>query len=205
MALKMIHFFEDEDDGLGWSEVWFLSTTGIDTGITIATQWAAQRVKILSPDVTITYARISANQPADNATRPRQQRQAALIRLNEIGAVNGAGGRQADTPWQAVKARWTGAVFTVFRTQLLRGLPDVWFDKGSDKTAQAAMSQWFPGALNFITANGMQIRHLNPVVPPATARVYSYVTPSTAFYEGYTRRATGRPFGLPRGRQPNRT
>lgn len=204
MTLRMIHFFEDEDDGLGWSEVWYLGTTDFTQAQTAAFNWAQQRALILSPDVTITYSRIVGNLPVNNAVRPRQQRLATLSRLDQVGAQNGAGGRQGDLPWTAAKMRWQSSDKTVFRTQLLRGLPDIWFDKGSDKLAQASLTQWVPGALAIIGANTMQIRHLNPVVPPATSRVYSYVAPGSGTYEGYTRRATGRPFGLPRGRRSNR-
>lgn len=205
MSLRMVHFFLDEDDGLGWSEVWYLNSSDLTGAQQIAQTWATTRAKILSPDVTIIYARLVSNLPANTAPRPRQQRLATLQRLDVVGTANPGQQRSGDLPWTAVKCRWTSGDYTVFRTQLLRGVPDVWFDQGSDKIAQAGMGLWIPGALQVITQSGMTIRHLNPLVPPATSRVYSYTSPVFGTYEGFTRRATGRPFGLPRGRAPKRT
>ncbi len=205
MTLRMIHFFEDEDDGLGWSEVWYLGLTDFTQAQTIAQNWAAVRSAILAPDVTITYARIVGNLPTTAAPRARQQRLATLTRLNQLGTAQGAGGRFGDLPWTAVKLRWQSADNSVFRTQLIRGLPDIWFDKGEDKTASAALRAWTGQALGAIAQNNMQIRHVQGLPVKPDTRPYVYVAPASMTYEGYTRRATGRPFGLPRGRRPNRT
>jgi len=205
MPVRVVLFFEDEDDGLGWSEVWYCGTSTIEQGLNSGADFAATRAKILSVDSSITYCRAVANLPADNGKRPRQTRNAGLQRLNIQGTAQAGGARSGDLPWTAIKVRWETADFSIFRTQLLRGLPDVWFDQGNDKIGMAAMAQWLPVALGVLNKNNMQIRHLNQLVPPALNRTYSYVAPARADYEGYTRRATGRPFGLPRGRRPNRT
>jgi hypothetical protein len=205
MPVKGIMYFEDEDDGLGWSEVFYLGTSTLSNGLLGMTAIAQARIKALSIDSSITYARVITNLPADNAVRPRQQRNAALTRLNLQGQANAGGQRSGDLPWAAVKVRWVSSDLQIFRTQLLRGLPDNWFDQGNDKIAQAALATFIPMYVSVLAANMAQIRHLNPVVPPATARVYSYVGIARGIYEGYTHRDTGRPFGLPRGRRPNRT
>jgi hypothetical protein len=205
MTLRMIHFFEDEDDGLGWSEVWYLGVSDFTAAQDIARSWAATRAQILAPDVQITYSRIVGNLPATAAPRARQQRLATLQRINQLGTAQGAGGRFGDTPWQAVKLRWQSADQSVFRTQLVRGLPDAWFDKGDDKVGSAAVRAWTQAALAAIGANTMQIRHVVGLPVKPDTRPFAYVAPQTLTYEGYTRRATGRPFGLPRGRRSNRT
>lgn len=204
MALKLTHFFLDEDDGLGWSEVWYLNTNNFDDARTFGRNIAASRLRICSPEIQITFQRVTGNLPADTQARARQQRASTLERVSLNGTNNPAGGREADLPWTCVKIRYISAVPTVFRTQLTRGLPDVFYDKGEDKLAKAQVANWLPGHLGVLVASGAQVRHLNPPVPPATFRVYSYQAVNSGQYEGYTRRATGRPFGLPRGRRSNR-
>lgn len=204
MALKLTQWFLDEDDGLGWSEVWYLAGNDFSVALASGRAIANSRAKIMSPEITITYQRVTGNLPADDAPRAHQQRNSALERLGIDGTNNPAGGRNADLPWTCVKIRYNSANLAVFRVQLTRGLPDVFYDQGNDKVAAAQIANWLPGHLGVLVNNGAQIRHLNPIVPPATARVYQYINVASGQYEGYTRRATGRPFGLPRGRRSNR-
>jgi len=203
MPFKIIHFFRDTSDGLGWSEVWYNQSANFDQAQTAGTSLAARRVQLLAPDNILEYMRVIGNLPVDTQERPRQQRQATLTRLNLEGQAQVAPD-DSDLPWTAVKVRWTAADPGIFRTQLLRGVPDSWFDQGSDKLAAVKVANWIRGVLPTLALQQYAIRHLNPIVPPALFRVYSYTLPVTGQYEGYTRRATGRPFGLPRGRRPNR-
>jgi hypothetical protein len=203
-TFKVIHFFRDQSEGLGWSEVWYIDAANFDAAESGAQNWANQRVKILSRDCLIEYQRIVGNQPANTAPRVRQQRSSTLQKLDLQGVAPGAAGANADLPWTAVKVRWAAGDVSIFKTQLLRGVPDAWFDNGTDKLGAASIKQWIVAAQGVLLGQGLRIRHTLPIVPPAIGRVYTFEAVIRGTYEGYTRRATGRPFGLPRGRRPNR-
>ena len=201
---KCLLFFRDEADGLGWSEVWYQEAANFDQAEQGNTNWANRRSTILARDIVIEYSRIIGNQPTTDAPRVRQQRSATLQKLSIQGSAAGAGGANSDLPWVAVKVRWAAADISIFRTQLLRGVPDNWFDNGQDKLGSANVKQWILLAQADLFKNAFRIRHKNPIVPPAVARVFAFEAPARGTYEGYTRRATGRPFGLPRGRRAKR-
>jgi len=198
---KCIHFFRDQSEGLGWSEVWYVEAANFDQAEVSGNNIATTRSRLLSRDIIIEYQRIVGNQPSDNAPRARQPRAATLQRIDIQGGVPGANGANSDLPWVAVKVRWAASAVEKFRTQLLRGVPDGWFDLGSDKLAKAQIGTWIVPMIATLNANQARIRNLLPLVPPATARIYQFNAPARGTYEGYTRRATGRPFGLPRGRK----
>jgi len=201
---KAVHFFRDTSEGLGWSEVWYVEAANFDQAEESGSNIATTRARVLSQDCTIEYQRIIGNQPATTAVRPRQPRSATLQRLDQRGLVPGRNGENADLPWTAVKVRWAAADVSIFRTQLIRGVPDTWFEGGSDKLGAANFKTWIVVMTNQLRAMQARIRHTLPIVPPATFRVYDFNSVARGTYEGYTRRATGRPFGLPRGRRPNR-
>ena len=183
--------------------MWYITAANFDQAETSGITIANRRVSLLAPDNVIEYQRIIGSQPDTDAPRPRQQRQATLQRLSLEGQAAVAPD-DSDLPWTAVKVRWAANDVSVFRTQLLRGVPDSWFDQGSDKLANAKVKNWIIAMVKSLQAAAATIRHKNPIVPPAVSRVFSYQSVARGTYEGYTRRATGRPFGWPRGRRPKR-
>jgi hypothetical protein len=204
MIFKVIHFFRDSNDGLGWSEVWYCDAGNIDQAVSNASNVATTRARILSSDIILEWQRVVGNQPINKTPRPRQERAATLDRLDLQGSAGRGQAINSDLPWVAVKVRWAAGNVAIFRVQLLRGVPDSWFEGGSDKVAKANFQNWIPVMVRQLQLNTMRIRHVvGPKVVPDN-RAFSFETLNNGTYEGYTRRATGRPFGLPRGRAPKR-
>lgn len=201
---KVVHFFRDVSDGLGWSEVWYVEAANFDQAEASGENIATTRTRLLARDIILEWQRVIGNQPATTAARPRQPRAAVLQRLNKPGIYPGVIGAFSDFTTTCVKVRWAANAVEKFRTQLLRGIPDDLFQNGDDKNAAAAVGQWIVPMVQTLQNNSARIRHTLAIVPPNTFRVYEFNAPVRGTYEGYTRRATGRPFGLPRGRRANR-
>jgi len=200
---KIIHMLRDRSTGNGWSEVYYTNAANYDQALAAGEAVANARVFALAPDNLLEYIRVTGNQPADTTPRTRQPRSSALIKVSIEGLATRAPD-DSDLPWSAVKIRWLAADISKFRVQLIRGVPDTWYDQGSDKIASAALVQWIARMVRVFTIQQIMIRHLAPIVPPAVQRVYDFVQIQRGIYEGYTFRATGRPFGLQRGRAPKR-
>lgn len=201
---KCIHFFRDSDSGLGWSEVWYLTAGNYDQAVAQGKSIAISRVRVLAQTNFITHQRITGNQPDNDAARARQPRSSVLDRLDFQGQAKGGPDPQGDWTTTSAKVRWAAADVSIFRVQLLRGVPDDYFAAGSDKVAQASFANWVGKHIDTLQAQGATIRHLAPIVPPAAFRVYTFNTPFRGTYEGYATRQTGRVFNLPRGRAPKR-
>jgi hypothetical protein len=202
---KGVHFFRSTTSGLGWSEVWYVDAPDYNTAVSSMANIATRRCRVLANDVLIEYQRVIGNQPLTTQVRARQQRSAVLDKL-DLQGIAGAGLRGVgDLSWVAVKMRWAASAVEIFRTQLLRGVPDDWYDGGSDKVAKARLAEWAPTMVQALRDNSARIRHVfGPPITPGI-RDYHFESPVNGTYEGYTRRATGRPFGLPRGRRAART
>lgn len=201
--MKLVQFFTDTDSHLGWSEVWY----GIWADFTQARQdglaICSARRQLLTETATLTYFRVTGGIADDTQARPRQQRQSILTKIDFDGQAP-AKQKFGDWTTTAVKVRFEAPNPTIFRTQLMRGIPDEWWELGNDQTAKDRLGQLLGPYVAVLTARNVKIRHLNPIVPPALFRVYSYPAPVRATFTGYTRRATGRVFDLPRGRRSKR-
>jgi len=203
MAFKLIQFFRDTDSGLGWSEVWYLTSPDFTAAEQDGRAICTARQQLLVETVILEYMRITGGIADDTAPRAKQQRQSILRKLSLEGQT-AAKEKWGDWTTTAVKVRFAAADPTKFRTQLMRGLPDEWWALGNDNVAKARLGNLLPQYVAVLQVRKAAIRHLKPIVPPAVNRVYEYLAPITAVYTGYTRRATGRVFDLPRGRRPKR-
>src|SRR5207245_7287248 len=87
---KCVHFFKDEDTGLGWSEVWYLTAGNFDQAVAQGQQIGQSRIAILANTNQLTYQRITGNQPATDAPRTRQPR-ASVLNLLELTGTAKAG------------------------------------------------------------------------------------------------------------------
>jgi len=202
---KVTHFFTDHDTQLGWSESWFVTADNFDQANNQGRRLASSRIIIASPVIELTYMRVAGNQPDSTPHTIGQGRNATLQRMQMSGQAIAGADKPADWTTTAAKVRFSNQDRTVFVTRLFRGLPDAWWADGLDTLAQARINAWLQGDfLNALNLAAATIRHLNPVVPPATIRIYQYTSITRGTYEGYTRRATGRPFNLPRGRKSKR-
>jgi hypothetical protein len=201
---KIIHMLRDRSTGNGWSEVYYTNAANYDQALASSLAVANGRVWALAPDNILEYHRVTGNQPLDTTPRTRQPRASALERISLEGTASRAP-EDSDLPWSAVKVRWVAGDISKFRVQLVRGVPDSWFDQGQDKVASGQFKLWINRMLRIFTLQQIMIRHLAPIVPPAVQRNYEFVQIANGIYEGYTFRATGRPFGLQRGRASKRT
>jgi len=192
---KVTMMFQDFNQTLGWVENWYVAASGASTALSQATAVAQARCGILCSPNIISYIRISGNLP-ENATSPPRQRAALLSRVNLQGSYSPTT-NSPDTAWQAAKIRFAESTGFVFRTQLMRGLSDDLWSAGTDKIAQARFNAFLPGFVAALVANNFLLRHKNRAAPSSPV----YFPIASAQYEGLTRRATGRPLLLPRGRR----
>jgi hypothetical protein len=194
---KVIHFF-NKDSGFpaGWSEVWYTDAANFDQAEDNGVQWAGKRAQILSSQFVIQAQRVTSN--IQHTPGPKATRKATLKVLNQGGNAVGGEPEKGDLPWSCVNVRWRAADVSIFRSQLLRGLPDDWYAGNSDKIAKLKIDAWLPQAVRVLAIGVMRIRHKDPL----SIGGFAYVAPASAQYIGYTKRDTGRPFGLLRGRQP---
>jgi len=193
-TVKVTFFFQDDEQSLGWSENWFLTAADFNAAQTAANNIAQTRVQILASPLVLKYVRCSGNLAPTVPHAPRQ-------RLANLTAplLQGSYRPSTDFPdvaWTAAKMRWTNNDGTIFRVQLIRGISDEFWANGEDKIAQTQMKLWAKQMTATLVANQALIHHVVRGNPAGT-----YVAMAKGFYEGLTRRATGRPSYLPRGRR----
>jgi hypothetical protein len=194
---KVLFFFQDDAQSLGWSEVHYWSGDTILNAQAAAFKLAQARVGLLSIGIDLKYIRCSGNDQPGTAHTYRQ-RLASLTAPLLRGSFSPATDSE-DLAWSAMKIRITNNDGTIFRVQLVRGIPDVIWDLASDKVGRKKMEAPIARYIKALVDGHFQIRHL---VRGNPAR--SYVPIAAGFYEGLTRRATGRPSYLPRGRRHKR-
>jgi hypothetical protein len=194
-VVKGILLFEDGVQSAGWSEVYYFDAGTLPNALAAMNLLAAQRTKILSREHTITHIRIS--NPVVPAAQGfiRGQRAATLVPIGLKGNAADAG-EGPDVVWTGAMVRYMDNSQTIFRNQILRGVPDDWWSNGSDKVAKPAMNEFLPGWLRQLQAMTAYVLHFS------RANNNKNPTPITiANYMKMTRRATGRPFVLLRGRR----
>jgi hypothetical protein len=195
-VFKATHLFDSTVRNTGWSETWYVEandfTDATQKGFNIATA----RLQMLEMGYTLHYMRVSANVPMIPKP-PRRTRAAGLTNLSLQG--NGGGGPfgiDPDLAWTAALLRVSDATLAVFRNFLLRGIPDNLWSGGSDKIAKAFFAQKLGPFAVALQAAQAVILHKQQVPPPLNP-----VFIKTIQFERMARRATGRPFGLDRGRR----
>ena len=189
--------FVDEVESLGWTETYYLNGNDLSKGLDDMATLATVRAQALSVRRSIGWVRTSSNVPNLPVIPPPppRQRQACLRRVDIPGSYKAATG-EPDTAWQAAKIRYSSTDCLVFRTFLMRGLDDSLWSNGDDKIAKAFFKQFLPKWVAALAALPCYILHKNRVGPAINPVVIA-----KAEYEGMTRRATGRPLFLPRGRR----
>jgi len=192
---KVTFTFSDFFQTQGFVENWYVLGTDVNSAMAKADQIAQQRVGILAAGLSLSYIRLSGNLP-EGATSPPRQRAAVLKRVDYNGSYKPSVDK-ADLVFVAAKVRYANNDGTVFRVQLMRGLSDELWSDGNDKIAQVAFKNFLPNFQQALQSNDFQIRHKNRAAP--TVPIYTAI--NKAQYEALTRRATGRPLFLPRGRR----
>lgn len=191
---KVVFFFNDPSQSLGWSEVWYAAGADINSIQNAAQAVAATRVQILCSPLMLTYCRVSLNL-APTAPGVRRQRLASLTAPLLEGSFRPSSDF-SDVAWTAAKIRWANNDGTIFRIQLIRGISDECWQNGNDKLGQQFIRPWVKSYLKQLQAANFQLHHVVRGVPAG-----SYIALGSGLYEGLTRRATGRPSYLPRGRR----
>lgn len=196
---KTLHIFDAVDQTAGWQEVWYLDAGNLDEAQTKSLAIATKRVTAVSAGFNLEWIRCSANAqpPTPGVFR---QRNANLRRVSLNGSYPGTLTTDADTVWQAARCRFSDATEQIFRPVLMRGLPDTSWSQGNDKILKAFFTQWLPGFVATLVANSAQIMHLvrgNPLRTPTPI--------ARGFFEQISKRDTGRPLFLYRGRATKST
>jgi hypothetical protein len=194
-VVKGIMLFEALNQVSGWSEVYNITAADLNAALTSMNSLAQARCAILQSHFMITHVRVSNPVVAPTPGFIRGQRTATLQEVNLPGSFGVSTGAP-DVVWTCAMVRWMDATKTVFRNQLFRGLDDSFWSSGDDKIAAANMVGFVATFTAALVAAGAVILHrirpmlnINPVVI------------QSGQYQKITRRATGRPFVLLRGRR----
>lgn len=194
-VVKGIMLFEAFDQVAGWSEVYNIQADTLPDAVTRLTALAQVRCVILQSLFTITHLRIS--NPVTPATPGfiRGQRVATLKEVNLPGSYGGVSS-SPDVVWTCGMCRFTDATQTIFRNILFRGVADELWAGGNDKLAQAVFKNWLGQFIPALVNVGAVILHR---VRPGLNIIPALITQGQ--FMKMTRRATGRPFVLLRGRK----
>lgn len=195
MPFKVTFFFTQPEESLGWSEVHYAAGADFPSVQLAARQVANVRTQILASPCTLDFIRVSGNL-APTTPMVRRQRLASLTAPALVGSATPKDSSFPDVAWTAVKVRLTNTDGTIFRIQLLRGVPDSFWSEGNDVQAGLAMRGFVKAYLGALQAANFQGHHIVRGNPAGI--YYSY---GQCIFEGMTRRATGRPSYLPRGRR----
>lgn len=196
MALKCIMLFKGGDQDGGWSEVYNLNMATVDQAVAAMDALAAVRVQIMTGDNTVIGYRITLPLAPPGAGFIRAQRTAYLATRNIPGAV-GLTTNSSDVLWTGAMVRLNDATKTIFRNQIYRGIPDSFWSAGTDKSAMATLTPfWVNKWVAALQANAAGIVHRLRGQPGT-----QFAPITNGEYIRITRRATGRAFGLLRGRR----
>jgi len=193
---KVQHLFDTGIRPDGWSETWYVNAddqkSAQDQGKTIA----QARVQLLATKYVLHYQRVTSNIPTIPAPAQRRVRKASLENMSLTAKPGGGTTATPDLPWMAALIRVQNSDRTVFRNFLMRGLPDELWSNGNDDQARAFFSTFLGGFAKQLKAAAAVILHKQDVPPPLSPLPIIYCD-----YERMVKRATGRPFGLDRGRR----
>jgi len=194
-VVKGMLLFEDGVQAAGWSEVYYFDAGTLVNAVTKLKDLAARRTQILHPEHTITHLRVSNPVVPPGPGFIRGQRAATLVPLGLKGNAP-ASGEGPDVVWTGAMVRYSDVTETIFKNQILRGVPDVWWTAGNDKVGKPTMNTWLPKWLTELKNMSAYILHF-----VRGLNVKQPVVIANADYMKMTRRATGRPFVGLRGRR----
>jgi hypothetical protein len=194
-VVKGILLFLDGVQSAGWSEVYYFDAVNLTKALDSLGALAGVRTRILHPQHTITHMRISNPVVPPGPGNIRGQRTATLIPLNLMGNATDSN-LGPDVVWTGAMVRYMDDSLTIFRNQILRGVPDVWWSAGSDKIAKPSIDNFLLAWLRQLQAMNAYVLHTNRGI-----NVKTPVLITSANYMKMTRRATGRPFVGLRGRR----
>jgi hypothetical protein len=195
VAVKVTLLFSGGDQDGGWSEVYYVAGSDVNSGLQAAQALIPVRLRILSPDNACLGARITQPLAPPGAGFLRAQRAAYLYSQVTRGSAGGFGFPSSDVLWTGVMLRLNDVTLSIFKNQVYRGVPDSYWANGTSTGAVAAMAIWMPAWLAVLTQVNATIRHLTR---PATT---TFSAIRSLEYIRVSRRATGRAFGLLRGRR----
>jgi len=199
MPTRGLMFFVSRTINAGWTEDWFLSASDLDGAMASLQNIADERIKFLGRNYDLEWLRVTDNIPLAVPAPPRRQRSVLLDHFQKRGLL-GTTADSGDTPWEALKVRFQSTDKHCFRVQNLRGVPDSLWSGGGPVNLKAAMGPYIQPYNTKLVVNGAQIRHVNNTSP----KTFTYFNVSKAIIEDLSRRATGRPSFLPRGRRSKR-
>lgn len=199
MTMRMDMVFEAERVSAGWTESWYLGGTDLNAGLAIADLVGRARLNCLARNFFLDFVRVTVNTALAVPQQARRQRE-VLIRSLQLRGYLGNTSESGDMPWAALKIRWRGANPKCFRVQNLRGIPDNLWTAGGPANLIAQFTPALTPYKQVVIQQNCQMRHAE-VTNPAT---FSYTNVIAAEIENLSRRATGRPPFLPRGRRSKR-
>lgn len=199
MAIKFDMVFEQTVLKTGWIETWYLDGSDLDIAIASGQRIATNRAALIASGVTITFVRCTQNVPFLVSTPPRRQRLMLLKDVNLPGSLGGPSSEQADVSWNAMKVRFESSTRGNFRVQNMRGIPDTLWQGTPVVNLRARMQDPLDRYVNRLISEGARIKHR-----VANTTTVTFLSLQRAIIEGLTRRATGRPLYLSRGRRPKR-
>jgi len=194
-VFKTTWIFKSSFQSMGWSESWYVTATDKPTAHNASQSVAIRRLQALSNACTLVAIRTTGNIPPFTPNVMRQ-RDVLISFLNWPGQYNETGVASA-LGFTAAKVRFMNTTNEAFTVRELRGLPDTSWSNNSDKIASSLIAMMLPALVLGMQTNNFGFRHINRGSPPT----YTYLAIQSGFYEGLTRRATGRPSYLPRGRK----
>jgi len=196
MPVKMDMVFKQQSLSTGWVETWYLDTTDLDGAAASGVRIARDRAALLGFGVTLEFVRVSLNIPTVTPSGVRRQRLMLLRSVQIPGSFNPSVDT-ADVSWQALKIRWESTSRGSFRMQELRGIVDRAFSNNTVQNLRSIYQIPLDAFRDRLIAEGAKIKHLVRGTPPTN----SFIGIQSAIIEGVTRRATGRPLYLYRGRR----
>ena len=196
MPTRFDMVFEAQKISAGWVESWNLATSDLQAARSTAVIVAEKRLTCLSRNYFIDFVRVTDNVSLAVPLQARRQRNVLIHSLQKRGLV-GSTSDSGDMPWVALKIRWQSANTKCFRVQNLRGIPDNLWTAGGPVNLVAAFSPIILPYQQAVIAQQCQLRHAEVTNP----KTFSYSNVVGLEIENLSRRATGRPPFLPRGRR----
>jgi hypothetical protein len=194
-AIKGEMLFQSNVQRSGWSEVYWLNQSNLQSALSALDALAAVRLTFLASAVTLLGYRITNPLVPAPAGYLRAQRSAYLAERNFQGSATGTG----NGPMQSlagVMLRLNNADLSIFKNQTYRGVPWNYWGPTQDAVARANYATWGPKWQAALIASAVCIRHATRQAIPFNFQQIQYVE-----YRRMDYRKAGRSFETLRGRR----
>lgn len=192
---KVTWIFKDAIQLAGFSESWYVVASSKQIAHANALQVLPKRLQSISSGVIAVAQRTTGNVPPYTPDVLRQ-RDVIIDFLGWPGSAGQSFGGEG-LVFAAAKVRFSNNTIEAFSMRELRGLPNDAWQNNSDKVANTLTTQMLLSAVPLMQSLGFCFRHVQRGTPPTIA----FIPVQQGQYESMTRRATGRPSYLPRGRR----